>query len=100
MWLIEEAQKTKQNLDIVVQGILVSNFAAIHTSSNVSGLTIFTADGMMFLTRISRALRIRSLTLPHTPNMCSHFVKRSRASSRNTVGPRKLSAKCGSLTVS
>ncbi|OSX67134.1 hypothetical protein POSPLADRAFT_1164419 [Postia placenta MAD-698-R-SB12] len=34
MWLIEEAQKTKQNLDIVVQGILVSNFAAIHTSSN------------------------------------------------------------------
>ncbi|OSX67133.1 hypothetical protein POSPLADRAFT_1051288 [Postia placenta MAD-698-R-SB12] len=34
MWLIEETEKAKLNPDLVVQGILVSNFAAIHTSSN------------------------------------------------------------------
>ncbi|PCH34175.1 cytochrome P450 [Wolfiporia cocos MD-104 SS10] len=34
MWLIEEADKSKLSIDIIVQGLLLSNFAAIHTSSN------------------------------------------------------------------
>lgn len=35
MWLIEEAHKVGRDADLVVQGILTSNFAAIHTSSHV-----------------------------------------------------------------
>jgi len=34
MWLIEEAQRVGQTTDLIVQGILTSNFAAIHTSSH------------------------------------------------------------------
>jgi len=34
MWLIEEAHKVGRGADLVVQGMLVSNFAAIHTSSH------------------------------------------------------------------
>ncbi|OSX67132.1 hypothetical protein POSPLADRAFT_1051287 [Postia placenta MAD-698-R-SB12] len=33
-WLIEETQKAKQDPSLVIQLILLSNFAAIHTSSN------------------------------------------------------------------
>ncbi|OSX67199.1 hypothetical protein POSPLADRAFT_1130463 [Postia placenta MAD-698-R-SB12] len=33
-WLIEETQKVKLSPDFVVQGILASNFSAVHTASN------------------------------------------------------------------
>lgn len=33
-WLIEETQKARLNPDFVVQGILASNFSAVHTASN------------------------------------------------------------------
>ncbi|PCH34176.1 cytochrome P450 [Wolfiporia cocos MD-104 SS10] len=34
MWVIDEANKTRNAIDLAIQAILVSNFAAIHTSSN------------------------------------------------------------------
>ncbi|PCH34174.1 cytochrome P450, partial [Wolfiporia cocos MD-104 SS10] len=34
MWLIEEADKSGLTVNLIVQGLLLSNFAAIHTSSN------------------------------------------------------------------
>ncbi|CCL98068.1 uncharacterized protein FIBRA_00062 [Fibroporia radiculosa] len=34
MWMIEEARKTGKDINLIVQAVLVSNFAAIHTSSH------------------------------------------------------------------
>ncbi|KZT02239.1 cytochrome P450 [Laetiporus sulphureus 93-53] len=34
MWLIEEANRAGKTADLIVQGVIMSNFAAIHTSSH------------------------------------------------------------------
>lgn len=35
MWIMDEAQRQGEHTQVIIDAMMVSNFAAIHTSSNV-----------------------------------------------------------------
>ena len=73
MFLIEEANKIGHSVDLVIQGVLSMNFAALHTTSMVRIYLLRISES---LTARYRASLMRCTIWPLIQKSCSPCVKR------------------------
>ncbi len=101
-WVLEQAIPRNSSDESITSRILLVNFAAIHTSSNVSPPS--PASVYTNLTHMPPGRRRASLTRYSTLRLrlsiCNLCVRRSSRSSRRGVGRRQRWARCGSSTAS